>query len=146
MSRSEGDRRAHRGHEYRHYKLFYETLNAQDEPDLPFWKKVLVAAAASPSPTTTNSLCLLLPRMFRSADMAQFPYRRAYYARAATNGTMRIYRRAHIQRLVQMVAKAIGAAPHGRLAAIAGAMLWRLLRLRAGSGEIGPAPVATSAA
>src|SRR5580765_8418054 len=29
--------------EFRHYKLFYETLEAQNEPDLPFWKKVFVA-------------------------------------------------------------------------------------------------------
>jgi len=53
-------------------------------------------------------------------------------ARIATNAGMRIYRRNHIQRLVQMVAKAVGAAPHGRWTRIAGALLWRTLRLRAG--------------
>jgi rubrerythrin len=26
--------------EFRHYKLFFETLHAQDEPDLPFWRKL----------------------------------------------------------------------------------------------------------
>jgi hypothetical protein len=44
---------------------------------------------------------------------------------------MRIYRRNHIQRLVQMVAKAIGAAPHGAVARFAGSLMWRILRLRA---------------
>jgi len=44
---------------------------------------------------------------------------------------MRIYRRNHIQRMVQMVAKAIGAAPQGRLARAAGALMWRMLQLRA---------------
>ncbi len=29
--------------EFRHYKLFYETLHEQDEPDLPFWRKLIVA-------------------------------------------------------------------------------------------------------
>src|SRR5262249_59227737 len=29
--------------EYRHYKLFFETLNMQAEPDLPFWRKLIVA-------------------------------------------------------------------------------------------------------
>jgi len=43
---------------------------------------------------------------------------------------MRIYRRNHIQRLVQMVAKAIGAAPQGRVARAAGALMWRVLQLR----------------
>src|ERR1700744_1343282 len=30
--------------EYRHYKLFYETLNREDEPDMSFLKKLWVAA------------------------------------------------------------------------------------------------------
>ena len=29
--------------EYRHYKLFYDTLNAQSEPDLSLWKKLRIA-------------------------------------------------------------------------------------------------------
>ena len=27
--------------EYRHYKLFYDTLNAQREPDISFWKQAM---------------------------------------------------------------------------------------------------------
>ena len=37
---------------------------------------------------------------------------------------MTIYRRHHIQKLVQMVAKVVGADPHGWLANVAGALLW----------------------
>jgi hypothetical protein len=29
--------------EFRHYKLFFETLHEQNEPDLPFWKKLSIA-------------------------------------------------------------------------------------------------------
>src|SRR3569623_885928 len=29
--------------EYRHYKLFYDTLHKQDEPDMSFWKKLWIA-------------------------------------------------------------------------------------------------------
>ncbi len=29
--------------EYRHYKLFYDTLHAQAEPDLGFWQKLWIA-------------------------------------------------------------------------------------------------------
>ena len=29
--------------EYRHYKLFYEILHKQDEPELAFWRKLWVA-------------------------------------------------------------------------------------------------------
>lgn len=44
---------------------------------------------------------------------------------------MRLYRRHHIGKLVQMVAKAIGAAPQGWLARAASSLLWNVMRLRA---------------
>ena len=40
---------------------------------------------------------------------------------------MTIYRRRHIQKLVQMVVKVVGADPHGWLADLVGAVLWRRL-------------------
>jgi len=43
-NRAEGDRGPHRRRRIPHYKLFLETLNAQDEPELPWWRRVLVAA------------------------------------------------------------------------------------------------------
>ena len=53
-------------------------------------------------------------------------------ARVQAATTMRIYRRNHVQQLVQMVAKAIGRRRHrARLAKFAGSLLWRVLRLRA---------------
>ena len=39
-----------------------------------------------------------------------------------------IYSRKHIQKMVQMVGKAIGANPHGWLAEIAGSLVWRRLQ------------------
>jgi hypothetical protein len=43
---------------------------------------------------------------------------------------MAAYHRKHIDRLVQMVVKAVGANPHGWLAQIAGALLWRRLETK----------------
>jgi hypothetical protein len=45
---------------------------------------------------------------------------------------MKVYRKHHIRKLVQMVAKAVGADPQGRLASVATALVWRMLRVRAG--------------
>ncbi|MEI9993674.1 MAG: ferritin-like domain-containing protein [Rhizomicrobium sp.] len=120
--------------EYRHYKLFYETLQAQDEPDLPFWKKVAVAAGRITESDDDELAYAYYCANVPAAETGARPYDRAYYARAATHSTMTIYRRNHVQRLVQMVAKAIGAEPHGRLSKLAGAILWRFLQMRAGSG------------
>jgi rubrerythrin len=119
--------------EYRHYKLFLETLHAQDEPDLPFWKKVAVAAGRITESDDDELAYAYYCANVPAAQTAAVPYERARYAKAATHSTMTIYRRNHVQRLVQMVAKAIGAEPNGRLARFAGVVLWRFLRLRAGN-------------
>ncbi len=128
--------------EFRHYKLFYDTLNAQNEPDLPFWKKLVVAAGRITESDDDELAYAYYCANVAAADTARLPYRRAYYSRAAVHGTMAIYRRNHIQRLVQMVAKAVGAAPHGWLSRLAGTVLWHFLRMRGGSKPVGPAPVA----
>ncbi len=80
--------------EYRHYKLFYDTLATQKEPELSFWKKLAIAIGSS------------------------------------ANGAA-IYNRKHIQKLVQMVVKVVGADPHGWLANLAGGILWWRLRKNA---------------
>ena len=43
---------------------------------------------------------------------------------------MTVYDRRHIQKLVQMVVKVVGANPHGWLANLAGAVLWRRLQAK----------------
>lgn len=119
--------------EYRHYKLFFETLHEQDEPDLPFWRKVAVAAGRIAESDDDELAYAYYCANVPPSEAASKPYDRARYTKLATAGSMTIYRRNHIQRLVQMVAKAIGAAPNGRLARVAGALLWQVLRLRAGA-------------
>ena len=45
---------------------------------------------------------------------------------------MTLYTRPHINKLVQMVAKAIGANPQGRMTSAASIVMWGFLRVRAG--------------
>ena len=117
--------------EYRHYKLFYETLQAQNEPDLPFWKKIMVAATrvreSDDDELAFAYYCANVP----VAEEVARPYNRKLYSRRAAHTGMTIYRRRHIQKLVQMVAKVIGADPHGKLANWGGAILWRMLQKKA---------------
>ena len=118
--------------EFRHYKLFYETLQKQDEPDLPFWRKLMVAATrvneSDDDELAYAYYCANVP----AADVAASPYDRRACVKASTAKAMTIYRRQHIAKLVQMIAKAVGANPHGKLARAASALLWRILRMRAG--------------
>ena len=60
-------------------------------------------------------------------EEAAKPYDRKTYSRLAGQASMAVYRRRHIQKLVQMVIKVVGANPHGWLANLAEALLWRRL-------------------
>ncbi|MDE1987088.1 MAG: ferritin-like domain-containing protein [Alphaproteobacteria bacterium] len=118
--------------EFRHYRLFFETLQKQDEPDLPFWKRLLVAVGriteSDDDELAYAYYCATVP-----ADQeASTPYNRAEIAKAAYNTSLRIYRRRHIRKLTQMVARAVGVNPQGALTRLAEALLWRMLRVRAG--------------
>jgi rubrerythrin len=111
--------------EYRHYKLFYDTLNEQPEPDLGFWKKLWIAVSrvreSDDDELAYSYYCANVPPEKEIIN----PYVRKKYSKAAGQASMSIYHRHHIQKLVQMVVKVLGANPHGWLAAIAGALLWR---------------------
>ena len=128
--------------EYRHYKLFFETLNAQAEPDLPFWRKLIVAIErineSDDDELAYAYYCASVP----AAREAAVPYARAQCAKDSYKTILRVYRRHHVQRLTQMVTKAIGADPQGRMAKLAGALLWRMLRVRAGLSRVNAESVA----
>jgi len=117
--------------EYRHYKLFYETLHKQNEPDLPFWRKLWVAVGrvreSDDDELAYAYYCANVPPSEESAR----PYDRKVYSRLAAKTSMGIYRARHIYKLVQMVAKAVGADPHGRLAYWGGDILWWLMQRKA---------------
>jgi hypothetical protein len=118
--------------EFRHYKLFFETLHAQDERELPFWRKLLIAAGrVNESDDDELAYAFYSANIPKDREM-EIPYQRAQFARAYNARAMALYRRHHIKKLVQMVAKAVGANPQGRPAALASAVLWNTLRLRAG--------------
>ena len=118
--------------EYRHYKLFYDTLKKQDGPELPFWRRFMVAAGRIVESDDDELAYAFYCANVKPEEEAARPYDRKRYARLSAAGGARIYRRHHIQKLVQMVAKAVGANPHGRLAGAAGSLLWRFIRVRAG--------------
>ncbi len=114
--------------EFRHYKLFYEVLHNQDEPELPFFKRLWVAVTRVNESDDDE-----LAYAYYAANIhPSIPYDRASCARASAAKAMRVYQPSHIRKLVQMIAKAIGAAPQGLMARIASGLVWRMLRLRAG--------------
>jgi rubrerythrin len=117
--------------EYRHYKLFYDTLNLQSEPDIPFWKKLWIAVSRIRESDDDELAYAYYCANVLPEDEALKPYNRKKYSRLSAAAGVAIYRRRHIQKLVQMVVKVIGANPHGWIAQSVGALLWRRLRKQA---------------
>ena len=117
--------------EYRHYKLFYDILAAQAEPDLGFWKKLRIAIGrvreSDDDELAFAFYCANVPREREAIT----PYNRRKFSKAASQASMTIYDRKHIQKLVQMVVKVIGADPHGWIASLASSLLWRRLQSKA---------------
>jgi rubrerythrin len=118
--------------EYRHYKLFYETLQTQGEADLPFWRKFLIAIGRMNESDDDEIAFSHYCATVAAADVATRPYSRSSCTRNLFGITLRIYRRRHIEKLTRMVAKAVGADPQGRIVKLAGVAIWRLLKVRAG--------------
>ena len=114
--------------EFRHYKLFYESLDTQDEPDLPFWRKLIVALTRVNEADDDE-----LAYAYYAANIPpSAPYKRDEFARIYNAKAFSLYRRHHVRKLVQMVAKAVGADPQSRLTAAVGTLVWRMLRMKAG--------------
>jgi hypothetical protein len=117
--------------EFRHYKLFYDKLHEQDEPDMRFWRRLWVAIGRVRESDDDELAYAYYCANVAPDQEAAKPYDRALYSRLAAKTSMTIYRRRHIQKLVQMVAKAVGADPHGLLANWGGALLWRVMQKKA---------------
>ena len=118
--------------EFRHYKLFFETFQKQNEPDLPFWKKLLIAIGRITESDDDELSYAYYCAMVPADQEAARPYDRAACSRLAFGNSVRLYRQQHVRKLTQMVAKSIGADPQGRLAKLASVMIWRMMKLRAG--------------
>jgi rubrerythrin len=117
--------------EFRHYKLFFDTLHAQDEPELPFWRRLLVALGRINESDDDELAYAYYCANVSPEEEAVRPYIRSLYAKESFARTGHIYRHHHIRKLVQMVAKAVGAKPQSRTTEAAATLMWSLLRFRA---------------
>jgi hypothetical protein len=121
--------------EFRHYRLFYQILQAETEPELPTWRKLWVAATRLKESDDDELACAYYCANVPAEHERDLPYRRSLYARAYHAKAMTLYRRHHIDKLVKMVVKPAGLNPSGRLSHWASAALWRVLTIRSGTDD-----------
>ncbi len=122
--------------EFRHYRLFYQILQRETEPDLPRWRKLWVAATRVNESSDDELACAYYCANVAPGEAATKPYQRKLYARAYTAKAMTLYRRHHIDKLVKMVVMPAGLDPSGRLCRWFSALLWRVLSFRARGGTV----------
>jgi len=122
--------------EFRHYRLFYEILTKESEPDLPIWRKLWVAATRLSETDDDELACAYYCANVPADRVSSTPYERKFYAQAYYKAAVMLYRRHHIDKLVKMVVKPAGLNPSGRVSQFASAALWRVLVRR--SGQQGP--------
>ncbi|HYM19353.1 MAG TPA: ferritin-like domain-containing protein [Micropepsaceae bacterium] len=116
--------------EFRHYRLFYEILVKESEPDLPIWRKLWVAATRLGESEDDELACAYYCANVPANLADTTPYERKVYALAYTRAAMTLYQRHHIEKLVKMVVKPAGLNPAGRVTQLASAALWKVMSYR----------------
>jgi len=116
--------------EYRHYKLFFETQKIQPEPELPFWKRLMVAVGRVAESDDDESAYAWYCANVPADRTAEIPYDRKVYASKVFSTLTRVYTRRHVQKLTAMILKAAGFDPQGWMAKLATSAVWQMLKLR----------------
>jgi hypothetical protein len=113
---------AHRiaGDEFRHYKLFYDTLQRYLLTDRPWRSRRLLVACSRFLEIGDDELSFA----YHCANEPGLPYDRARANEAYTRRASRYYRRSHVQRAVGMMLKASGVDPAGWLGNFATGLAW----------------------
>jgi len=114
------------GDEFRHYKLFYTTLQRYlDSENVSRSRRVMVALSRMRESEDDE-----LPFAYHCANTPNRPYDRAISAKAYAARAFTHYRLPHVERGGAMVLKAAGLNPQGWLGRVATGALWRYLRFR----------------
>lgn len=116
------------GDEFRHYKLFYDTMKVyQARDNVPGWRRFLVAIGRIRESEDDE-----LAFAYHAAnDAVDVPYDRVT---ASTNYGARAfacYRPHHVARASNMVLKAAGLNPRGMLGSVVGRAMWAFVERRA---------------
>lgn len=117
--------------EFRHYKLFYDRFKDLDEVKPSFLLRARIALGRV-SEADDDELAYAYYAANTPPD-GSVPYSRECFSKAYEKRALGLYRRQHTDRLVAMVAKIIGLAPHGVFMRGVSALVWSFWRRRARS-------------
>ncbi len=113
--------------EFRHYKLFYDTLNEIDEQPSLFEKAKVALLRVNEADDDELASAYYAANTQPGDGIA---YQRERFAAAYEARALALYKRPHTNRLVSMIAKAVGIAPHGRFMRMMEPIVWKVWQRR----------------
>ena len=112
--------------EFRHYKLFYETLKRYQAIErLGVWGRLRIAAGRIVE-TDDDELAYA----YYAANENAAPYNRRRYSKAYARRAYAVYRPHHIERGIGMVLKAVGLKANGQASRWVTRAAWWIIRTR----------------
>ncbi len=114
--------------EFRHYKLFYDTFRDIDETVPSRLTRAMIAIGRINEADDDELSYAYYAANVRPED--GIAYDRKTFARAYEKRALGLYRRQHLDRLVSMVAKAVGFDPQGAVMRLLKPVIWRFWRFR----------------
>ncbi|MBL4864012.1 MAG: ferritin-like domain-containing protein [Rhodobiaceae bacterium] len=119
--------------EFRHYKLFYDTLQSfEHTPSLFERAKVAITRVSEADDDELASA--FYATNTKPGDGVK--YDRKKFAAAYEARALSLYKRQHTNRLVSMIAKAVGIAPHGRFMRMMEPIVWKIWQRRARRAQL----------
>ncbi|WP_420560046.1 ferritin-like domain-containing protein [Tepidicaulis sp.] len=114
--------------EFRHYKLFYDVLRKFEGEAPSLWGRAKVALGRL-SEADDDELASAYYAANTPTD-GSTPYSRKRFAAAYELRALTLYKRHHTDRLVSMIAKAIGMHPHGRVVRTLSPVVWKVMQFK----------------
>ncbi len=112
--------------EYKHYRLFLDTLAQQTEKPLPFWKRLWVALGRASEAEDDELGYAFYCGNTPLSEIGKRPYDRKAAIRDYRRPIMNRYKPHHCKKAAQMIALAVGADPKGWLARTTSWLMWTL--------------------
>lgn len=117
--------------EFKHYRLFFDTLQQQPEKPLPLWRRMQVALGRASEAEDDELGYAYYCGNTPIDQIGKAPYDRKAAIKAYTRPVTRMYRKHHVKKAAQMIALAVGTDPKGWFAQAASWLVWTYMRMQA---------------
>ncbi|MFO1187599.1 MAG: ferritin-like domain-containing protein [Alphaproteobacteria bacterium] len=111
--------------EFKHYKLFFETLHQQSGKPEPVWRRLMVALGRASEAEDDELGYAYYCGNTPLSEIGRAPYDRKASIDAYRRPIALMFRKHHVKKAAQMIAKAVGLSPQGWLVRAGAWFIWQ---------------------